>query len=167
MQGKDTKGLGVADQTKVYKAYSELTEERFKDLNLYGCGKIGEYKVKDATGQDIYVIVFGINASSAKALRDIRNKMHVVGLEINAQQEFERGRSRRMDQQMKASRDNPAVRAAGARDVDEMVREAAAKKRAAAQKPAAAMKVAPASAESTKTKGRLQPGTRFVADEDE
>ena len=167
MRGKDTKGLGVADQSKVYKAYSERTEERFRDLNLYGCGKLGEYKVKDATGQDIYVVVYGVNASSAKAMRDIRDKMHVIGLEINAQQEFERGRVRRMDRQMKASRDNPAARAAGARNADETVREAAAKRRASAPKPAAAMKVTPAPAESTKTTGRLQTGTRFVADEDE
>ena len=167
MQGKDITGRGVADQYKVYKDYSEITQERFKNLNLYGCGKLGEYKVKDATGQDIYVVVYGINASTAKAMRDIRDKMHAVGLEINAQQEYERGRVQRMDQQMKASRNNPAARAAGARNADHMVREAAAKKRTASQNPASSMKVTPVPAESTKTKGRLQSGIRFVADEDE
>ena len=167
MQGKDTKGLGVADDYKVFKAYSEHTGERFEDLQLFGLGKLGEYKVKDATGQDIYVVVYGMNASSAKAMKAIKDKMHVLGLEINTQQEFERGRQNRMNEQIKSSRNNAAARAAGARQVDGMVQEAAAKKRAAAAKKAAGMTVTPAPAEATQTKGRLQSGTRFVADEDD
>lgn len=168
MQGKDRKNLGVADQYGIYKAYYERSMERFNNLNLYGLGKLGEYRVKDATGQDVYTVIYGINASTAKSMRNIRDKMHVVGLEVNSLQEFERGRNQRMDQQTKASRNNAAARSAGARDADTMSRDAAAKKRAvSARKAGSGMKGTSAPAEPTQTKGRLQTGTRFVADEDD
>ncbi len=166
MQGKDTKGLGVADEYKVFKAYSEQTMERFENLQLFGCGKLGEYKVKDATGQDIYAVVFGMNATNAKAMKDIHRKMHQAGLEINAQQEFERGRQQRMQQQMRQSRNDATARAAGARQADKETHEAVAKKRAATKR-AAGTNVAPTTSEATQTKGRLQSGTRFIADEDD
>lgn len=168
MQGKDRKNLGVADQYSIYKAYYERSMERFNNLNLYGLGKLGEYRVKDATGQDVCTVIYGINASTAKSMRNIRDKMHVVGLEVNSLQEFERGRNQRMDQQTKASRNNAAARSAGARDADTMSRDAAAKKRAvSARKAGSGMKGTSAPAEPTQTKGRLQTGTRFVADEDD
>lgn len=168
MQGKDRKNIGFADQYSIYKAYHEHSMERFNDLNLYGLGKLGEYRVKDATGQDVYAVIYGINASTAKAMRNIRDKMHVAGLEINSLQEFERGRIQRMDQQIKASRNNAAVRTAGARNVDTMSRDAATKKRAVSVRKAGSdMKSTSAPSEPAKTKGRLQTGTRFVADEDD
>ena len=167
MQGKDTKGLGVADDYKVFKSYGEHSGERFENLQLFGLGKLGEYKVKDATGQDIYVVIYGMNASSAKAMKAIKDKMHILGLEINTHQEFERERQNRMNEQIMSSRNNAAARVAGARQVDGMVQEAAAKKCAAAAEKATGMIVTPAPSETTQTKGRLQSGTRFVADEDD
>lgn len=158
---------GLADESKAYTAYSEMTGERFKKIGVSGEQKLGTFKMKDSTGQDINVVVCGVNASSAKAMKDIQKQMHVMGLEINKTLEFERGRQQRMREQTEASRDNPSARAAGARQADaDVMKKAEEKKQEAAQKKST-LKVTPAAPAPAKANGKLQTGTRFAADDDD
>ena len=109
--------------SKKLEDYSEKTRESFQNLTIFGLGKIREYERKHATGNAINIVVCGVNASNAQAMRDIQRLAKNTALEINTMQQEELGHQRRIRQQIEASRDNAAARRAGAARADGETRE--------------------------------------------
>lgn len=101
--------------TKKLQDYSEKTRESFKDLMLYGVAKVGPtYNLTHSTGHKIHVVVYGVNASNAKAMKSIRKNADELAIKINTIQEEERGYRTEKDSQVNASRNNTDARRAGA-----------------------------------------------------
>lgn len=153
---KDDNGETIS---KTLKDYSQKTIESFKDLVFFGLGPVGgPYLLKHSTGHDINVVVYGINASNAKTMRDIQRNAHKLGLKINTYQEYERGRQEDMSEQTRASRNNPAARDAG-RDGARAETEEALHTRA---KPTGMRRSEAESSNSNTMPKRLKKGTRFI-----
>lgn len=104
--------------TKVLEDYSEKTSEKFAKLSLFGLTRIGQYKLKHSTGQQINVLVYGINAANAEAMKKNHQAAHEAGIRINLAQQFEAGRLARMHQQQEASKDSQVMRDAGSQAAD-------------------------------------------------
>ncbi len=150
--------------SKKLEDYSEKTTESFKDLVLYGVGKVGPtYNLKHSTGHDIHVVVYGVNASNAQTLKSIHANAHKLGLSINTAQEVERGRLNRMNEQTSASKNNAAARAVGAQQADQET-AAAFKARAAAERKRQAIEAAPSQPQQDKG---LKKSTRFTRSTDD
>lgn len=151
--------IGGETVSKKLEDYSEKTTEEFKNLVLYGVGKVGPtYNLKHSTGHNIHVVVYGVNASNADEMKSIHANAHKLGLSINTAQESERGRLNRMNEQTRASKDNAAARAVGAQQADQEAAEAF-KARAAAERKRQAREAAPSQPQQEKG---LKKGTRFI-----
>ena len=157
-----------ANVTKKLKDYNELTEEKFKDLTLFGLSKIGPtYDLKHKSGHDIHVVVYGINASNAKEMKSIQDAAHKLGIKINTKQQIEFGRQEQMRRLTEMSRDNAEARNVGAQQA---LGEAAAALLPPANTEPQSVPVAPPAVVSpapASQRNGLTPGVQFIRNTDD
>ena len=150
-----------ATVSKQLSDYNEKTIEGFKNLTIFGLGKVGPtHNLRHASGHDIHVVIYGVNASNAKSMRDIQAAAHKLGIAINTKQEIERSRQVQMRQLTEMSRDNAAARRIGAQQA---LRETAD---AFAPQPAPLPQPPPPGAAPQQPAG-FRPGVRFIKSTDD
>lgn len=171
---RTVRGADGEATTKVYKDYSKNLREAIQDINLSGMAQLGSYRVEHApSGLPLEVVVYGINSGSPKALKEIQTKAVALGIEVNTDQEFERGRQAQQKKTFEESKNNPAARAAGAAAAKQDVQEEAKKRaeRRAARKRAAGSTFSESKGKSSSSagsaKGKLRKGSAMVIDEDD
>ena len=159
---------------KTYKSYNENMREAIENITLSGVAHLGSYSVEHVpSGLPVEVVVYGINSGSPKALKEIQTKAVALGIEVNAAQEFERGRQAQLKKTFEESKNNPAARAAGAAAAKQDVQEEAKKRaeRRAARKRAAGSTFSESKGKSSSSagsaKGKLRKGSAMVIDEDD
>lgn len=151
--------------SKPLESYSQYISQSFSNLEIHGLRQVGgDFTLKHATGHDIHVVVYGVNASEAQTMKSIHENTQKVALEINTIQEKMRGKNARMRQQVLLSSDNEAAREAGAREADQETAEAF-KARAAEERKRQVQESAPVPAPQ---QGQgLRKGTRFTPANDD
>lgn len=106
-------------EQKVLEDFDYKAGESFKDIHIHGLMKVASFKTTHkSTGQQIHVVIYGVNASQAATLRDIRNGAKDLALLVNISQEIERGRTGRIQELIDASKNNAGARQLGATQVD-------------------------------------------------
>ncbi len=151
--------------TKTLDSYSQHISQSFSNLEIHGLRQVGgDFTLKHATGHDIHVVVYGVNASEAQTMKSIHENTQKVALEINTIQEKMRGKNARMRQQVLLSRDNEAAREAGAREADQETADAF-KARAAEERKRQIQESAPVPAPQQRQE--LRRGTRFTPANDD
>lgn len=158
-------GANGEKETQIYKDYSKSQGEAFKDIQISGNAELWSGTVRhEPSGLDMYVVVYGVNSGSVKALKDIQARAVALGIEVNTYQEMERGRQEQLRRTFEASKNNPAARAAGA-----AAASADLKAKAAARRPAKPVNTFKESTgpNNSNTKGNLRKGTQMITDDDE
>lgn len=145
--------------TKKFEDYSNKTRERFSDLVFHGLSQVGPtYDLTHSSGVPIHVVVYGINACDAKSMKTIQKNAKDLAIEVNTKMEMERGWVKRSREQVEASRNNPAVRDAGAAQADAELSETLRKRAGTGN----AGKAQTAPVPAVKQPAMLKQGTRFT-----
>lgn len=167
-----TKDDGSKD-TEIFKDYSKEQGEAFKDIMISGNTEYFSGTLHhDPSGVDLNVVVYALDSSSPKRLKEIKDRAVALGIEVNTSQERERGRQEEMQSMFEASKTNEKARAEGRADAraDQAKRAADRKAKRAAASKARRDKIAPKkgySGSSTKSKGKLRSGSYFIIDDDD
>lgn len=181
MQTRRIDSLSGEAETKIYKDYSKIQSESFKNIHISNLGKIYDTTVKqECSGLDIQVVVYGVNSGNVKTLRDIQKHAYALGVVVSTTQQYYEGHLQGMKGVYEASKDNPTVRNAGcnagskqvATDATNLIEEhnkpkaeTQEKKPAPANNPKGTLKETTPPVKGN-SKGQLKTGSVIIIDED-
>lgn len=158
-------GANGEKSTQVLQDFSKVQQESFKDIMISGNGELWSGTIHhEPSDLDMYVVVYGVNSGSVKALKDIQTRAVSIGVEVNTYQEIERGRQDQMKKSFENSKNNPAARAAGAAKANAELKSEAEKRASEKKVKTFKQNVEPM---QTNTKGKLRTGTQMIIDDED
>lgn len=157
-------------ESKIYKDYSMLQQESYKDIQISGNAELYNGNLHhEPSGLDLDVVVYGVNSGSAKTLKDIQTRAVALGIEVNTSQEIERGRQTQLKKTFDASKDNPSARADGASTANAEIKAEAEKakaRKAARQQSTDGNEVKAQNSRNSET-GNLKTGVSIIVDDED
>ena len=162
-----------ATEQKVLEDFDYKASESFSNISIHGLMKIASFKTTHkSTGQQIHVVIYGVNANQAATLRDIRNGAKDLAIYVNALQEVERGRTERIEELVNASKNNASARALGSNQVTDETAAAFTELLGGIPAPKAVVPEVPALPAPAKPyvkpeNGRLRPSSRIIFSDDD
>ncbi|MCQ2403434.1 MAG: hypothetical protein MJ202_06880 [Lentisphaeria bacterium] len=158
-------GANGEKATQVLQDFAKTQKESFRDIMISGNGELWSGTVHhEPSDLDMYVVVYGVNSGSVKALKNIQTQATSLGIEVNTYQEMERGRQAQMHRSFENSKNNPAARAAGTAKANADLKAEAEKR--LTDKKSRTFKESDGQ-QQTNTKGKLRTGTQMIIDDED